>query len=80
MDIKALRRPDHPIDPLFLERWSPRAFTDEAILESYSIIAAIAIGRMGDKSLLPPPLQERESVSQRIPISQFAFEGRFDGS
>ena len=25
------RRTDHPIDPLFLERWSPRAFTVEAI-------------------------------------------------
>ena len=24
---------DHPIDPLFLERWSPRAFTGEAIPE-----------------------------------------------
>jgi nitroreductase len=25
------RTADHPIDPLFLERWSPRAFTDEAM-------------------------------------------------
>jgi nitroreductase len=25
------RHADHPIDPLFLERWSPRAFTDETI-------------------------------------------------
>ena len=25
------RSADHPIDPLFLERWSPRAFTGEAI-------------------------------------------------
>ena len=27
------RTADYPIDPLFLERWSPRAFTDEAISE-----------------------------------------------
>lgn len=28
------RTADHPIDPLFLERWSPRAFTGEAITEA----------------------------------------------
>ena len=28
------RQPAHPIDPLFTERWSPRAFTEEAITES----------------------------------------------
>lgn len=27
------RQPDHAIDPLFLERWSPRAFTGEAVPE-----------------------------------------------
>ncbi len=47
------------------------------IPQSYSIIAAVAIGRMGDKSLLPPALQEREVVSGRVPIEQFAFEGKF---
>jgi len=28
------RLADYPIDPLFLERWSPRAFTDETIQEA----------------------------------------------
>ena len=28
------RAADHPIDPMFLERWSPRAFTSEAISET----------------------------------------------
>lgn len=28
------RRPDHPIDTLFLERWSPRAFTGDVIEKS----------------------------------------------
>ena len=27
------RHADHPIDPMFLERWSPRAFTGEGISE-----------------------------------------------
>jgi nitroreductase len=27
------RTADHPVDPMFLERWSPRAFTGEAIPE-----------------------------------------------
>ena len=27
------RKPDHDIDPLFIERWSPRAFTGEAVPE-----------------------------------------------
>lgn len=25
------RQPDHPVDPIFTERWSPRAFTGEAV-------------------------------------------------
>ena len=28
------RTPNHPVDPIFLERWSPRAFTGEAIPEA----------------------------------------------
>jgi nitroreductase len=28
------REPDHAIDPLFTERWSPRAFTGEAVPEA----------------------------------------------
>lgn len=28
------RRSDHPIDPMFLERWSPRAFNQEEISEA----------------------------------------------
>lgn len=28
------RTPDHPVLPLFIERWSPRAFTGEAIPEA----------------------------------------------
>lgn len=31
MHVRDHRRADHDIEPLFLERWSPRAFTDEPI-------------------------------------------------
>ncbi len=31
MTISNSRTADHPIDPLFLDRWSPRAFTGEAV-------------------------------------------------
>ena len=31
MSFHASRIADHPIDPMFLQRWSPRAFTGEAI-------------------------------------------------
>ncbi|GJE61863.1 nitroreductase family protein [Methylobacterium trifolii] len=34
MTLQTSRCPDHDIDPLFLERWSPRAFTGEALPES----------------------------------------------
>ncbi len=29
--VENTRKADHPIDPIFVERWSPRAFTGEAI-------------------------------------------------
>ncbi len=29
--IESSRKPDHAVDPLFVERWSPRAFTGEDI-------------------------------------------------
>ncbi len=30
----SIRNPDHPVDPVFVERWSPRAFDDTPITES----------------------------------------------
>lgn len=38
---------------------------------------AVAIGKRGDKSLLPERLQERETPSQRHAVTAFAFEGGF---
>lgn len=43
----------------------------------YRAEAAVAIGHRGDKSLLPPTLQEREVPNQRKPLSAVTFSGGF---
>ena len=43
MTTVANRTSDHDIDPIFLERWSPRAFTGEAIPEQ-ELMGAMALG------------------------------------
>lgn len=43
----------------------------------HAVEAIVAIGRLGDKSLLPEPLQAREQPSQRLPLTAVASEGRF---
>jgi len=43
----------------------------------FAVQAAVAIGRRGDKSMLPEMLQAREQPSPRLPLSQLAAEGRF---
>jgi nitroreductase len=55
----------------------PRATTELNVPADYRVEAAIAIGRRGDKSLLPEALQAREAPNGREPISFFAFEGGF---
>jgi nitroreductase len=54
-----------------------RAFADLGVPEGYRVEAAIAIGRLGDKSILPEQLQARETPSDRKPLSEIAFEGKF---
>ncbi|GLR97847.1 MULTISPECIES: nitroreductase family protein [Bradyrhizobium] len=53
----------------------PRAATELGVPTGYRVEAAIAIGKAGDKSLLPPALQMREMPSSRNPIAAIAFEG-----
>lgn len=36
--VPPARVPDHPVDPIFPARWSPRAFTDEAMPEAEVLI------------------------------------------
>jgi hypothetical protein len=48
-----------------------------SIPESFRIEAAIAIGRLGDKSKLPPEMHAREAPNGRRDLAEFAMEGRF---
>ncbi len=48
------RTADHPIDPLFLERWSPRAFTGEAISEA-DLLTMLEAGRWAASSYNSQP-------------------------
>jgi len=45
---------DHPIDPLFLHSWSPRAFLDEAISET-DLLTMIEAGRWAASSYNSQP-------------------------
>ncbi len=48
-----------------------------AIPEGYRVEAGIAFGRLADKSVLSPRNQEREFPSQRKPLAEVAFRGKF---
>ncbi|MBI4666492.1 MAG: nitroreductase family protein [Nitrospinae bacterium] len=43
--------------------------------DGYDMGCAIAVGRYGDASALPPDLREREKPSQRNPLETLVFEG-----
>ncbi len=47
------------------------------IPEGYALHAAIAVGKLGDKSTLPEYLQGREMPSPRLPLEQLVSEGNF---
>ncbi|MBH1992428.1 MAG: nitroreductase family protein [Sphingomonadaceae bacterium] len=48
-----------------------------AVPERFRFEAAVAIGRLGDKAILPEALQAREAPSGRAPVEQVAFAGNF---
>ncbi|MCP1469019.1 nitroreductase [Sphingobium sp. OAS761] len=54
-----------------------RARTALAVPDRFRIEAAVAVGRQGDKSILPEALQARETPSERNPIDRHAFAGNF---
>ena len=54
-----------------------RAAAELRVPSGYRVEAAIAIGRRGDKSVLPEAAQAREAPNQRNPVRDFAFEGGF---
>lgn len=45
--------------------------------DNFRVETVIAIGRLGDKSVLPPPLQEREQPNSRRPVKELVMHGRF---
>jgi len=47
------------------------------IPEDYAVEAMFALGKPGDKNVLPAELQEREIPSDRKPLSEIVFEGEF---
>jgi nitroreductase len=54
-----------------------RARAALAIPADHAIEAVIAIGRRGDKNVLPEALQARELPNQRLPLAQLVADGRF---
>ena len=54
-----------------------KAFIDLDVPVGYRVEAAVAIGRLGDKAMLPEQLQAREMPNDRKPLSQIAFEGGY---
>lgn len=54
-----------------------KSIVDLGIPAGYTVEAAVAIGKLGDKKTLPAGLQEREEPSPRQPVSALAFEGKF---
>jgi nitroreductase len=56
-----------------------RAASELKVPAGYRVEAAIAIGRKGDKSLLPEAMAAREMPNGREPLSAIAFEGAFLG-
>jgi nitroreductase len=58
----------------------PRAAVELNVPDDYRVEAAVAIGRIGDKSILPEPLRAREQPNGRDLQSAFVFEGGFPAS
>jgi len=58
----------------------PRTARELSVPSDYRVEAAIAIGRPGDKSLLPDALRAREQPSDRLGLSQLAWEGGFQAT
>lgn len=54
-----------------------RARADLDIPDNFVLQVVVAIGRAGDKSVLPEALQARETPSARLPLSALACEGRY---
>ena len=54
-----------------------KAFSELKVPQGFRLEQMIAVGRRGDKAMLPEALAGREAPNDRKPVSQFAFEGDF---
>ena len=54
-----------------------RARTELHVPDDYRVEAAIAIGKRGERSLLPPELAAREVPNTRRPLAESVMEGGF---
>lgn len=54
-----------------------RLRTDLEIPDEYALEAVIALGRLGDKAVLPEALQAREAPNARLTLAEIAADGRF---
>jgi nitroreductase len=55
----------------------PRTASELGVPDNFRVEAAIAIGRPGDRAVLPEALRAREQPSGRVPLSQLVSEGSF---
>jgi nitroreductase len=55
----------------------PRAAAELGVPDGYRVEAAIAIGKQGDKAILPEQVQAMEAPNKRNPVSIFISEGTF---
>ena len=56
----------------------PRQVHDLGIPAGYTVEAAVAIGKRGDKKILPESLRSIEAPNGRRPVTEFVFEGLFE--
>jgi nitroreductase len=54
-----------------------RSFATLELPAGYRVEAAVAIGKQGDKSVLPEQMQAREFPNDRKPLSELVFIGKF---
>lgn len=54
-----------------------RARQELDVPEDYDVMAMIAIGRKGSKEKLPTPLRDRESPTDRKPLTEIIMEGKY---
>ncbi len=54
-----------------------RARTELAVPDDHDVLAMAVVGRPGDPAELPEKLRAREQPSDRRPLDEFVYEGRF---